>query len=451
MKIEIYSPLFIHELGQRNNQEDSLYPLSGKATADDRLFLVCDGMGGHEHGEVASRTVCEAIGEWFESNVGSNAELRDDMLLQAIEHAYKCLNKQDSNNVKKMGTTLTLLYIHSKGVTAAHIGDSRIYHVRPGYGLLYQSRDHSLVYELYQAGEISYDEIHTSPQKNIITRAMQPCNDEEQARPDIIHINDIKPGDWFYMCSDGMLEEMSNEELYDIFSADTTNDTKRDKLIAATKGNSDNHTAWLIRVKSVETSTDDAGLPNEELTSRYNALNIKPKTVEEHANDDDVSIVVPAIPVNRPYKSVSKYMLMLASCVFVMAVVAFFLSFRNSSKTKNENGIQQEQINNVIDDNIAPVIPVKKQKKDPPNTGTNNTKPESKKKDEKENNNEKINEEKQKDAPVVENEEIKEPSKEDIKNENRRIIREFDKKIKKQNPVENPEHKVQNEDNVMAV
>lgn len=341
MKIEIYSPLFIHELGQRNNQEDSLYPLSGKATANDRLFLVCDGMGGHEHGEVASRTVCEAIGEWFESNVGSNAELRDDMLLQAIGNAYKCLKKQDSNNVKKMGTTLTLLCFHSKGVTAAHIGDSRIYHVRPGYGLLYQSRDHSLVYELYQAGEISYDEIHTSPQKNIITRAMQPCDDEEQARPDIIHITDIKPGDWFYMCSDGMLEEMSNEELYDIFSDDTTDEAKRSKLIAATKGNGDNHTAWLIRVKSVETSTDDAGLPNEELTSRYNALNIKPNRVEEYANNDDVSIVVPAMPVNKQHKSISKYILMLAALCLLAAVYYVFIDGNNSVVPHSEKTIRK--------------------------------------------------------------------------------------------------------------
>ena len=73
-----------------------------------------------------------------------------------------------------MGTTLTLLYFACNGVTAAHIGDSRIYHIRPNVGLLYQSRDHSLVYDLFQAGEISYEEMATFPQKNVITRAMSP-------------------------------------------------------------------------------------------------------------------------------------------------------------------------------------------------------------------------------------------------------------------------------------
>ena len=63
MRVEIYDPLAIHELGKRDNQEDSIYPLDGNATANNRLFILCDGMGGHEHGEVASQTVCECISE----------------------------------------------------------------------------------------------------------------------------------------------------------------------------------------------------------------------------------------------------------------------------------------------------------------------------------------------------------------------------------------------------
>lgn len=61
MRIKRYQPLAIHELGKRANQEDSIYPIVGKATESDRLFLLCDGMGGHEHGEVASQGICKSL------------------------------------------------------------------------------------------------------------------------------------------------------------------------------------------------------------------------------------------------------------------------------------------------------------------------------------------------------------------------------------------------------
>ena len=133
MKISIFPPQSIHEIGQRSNQEDSI------AQWDDRLFVLCDGMGGHEKGEVASQTVCRSLVKWFEEYI-ENDEFTDNQLRDAIEYAYTELDKYDDGSPKKMGTTLTLLYIHNKGVTAAHIGDSRIYHIRPNVGILYQSR-----------------------------------------------------------------------------------------------------------------------------------------------------------------------------------------------------------------------------------------------------------------------------------------------------------------------
>ena len=194
MKIELYPPLPIHELGQRPNQEDSLYPLEEEATADDRLFIVCDGMGGYEKGEVASQTVCRVLGKWFRDNAIPETPFVDDLLPIALETAYQELDKYDNGTQMNMGTTLTLLYIHRHGVTAAHIGDSRIYHIRPANSfqnnddnrkLRYISRDHSLVFDLFQSGEITYEEMLTHPKKNIITRAMQPGEDNRMP-PDII-------------------------------------------------------------------------------------------------------------------------------------------------------------------------------------------------------------------------------------------------------------------------
>lgn len=282
MKIELYPPLPIHELGQRPNQEDSLYPLEEEATADDRLFIVCDGMGGYEKGEVASQTVCRVLGKWFQDNAIPETPFVDDLLHIALETAYKELDKYDNGTQMNMGTTLTLLYIHRHGVTAAHIGDSRIYHIRPANSfqnkddnrkLRYISRDHSLVFDLFQSGEITYEEMLTHPKKNIITRAMQPGEDYRMS-PDIIHITDIQKGDYFYLCSDGMLESMGNGELIEIFSSKSSDEGKRQMLIEATKDNLDNHSAWIIHIKDVIHEDADKALVNEEDTARCNQLNI---------------------------------------------------------------------------------------------------------------------------------------------------------------------------------
>ena len=281
MKIEIYPPLCIHELGQRANQEDAI------AQWDNRLFVLCDGMGGHEKGEVASQTVCQSLVKWFEGNIKDDF-FSDDQLREATEYAYTELDKFDDNSLRKMGTTLTLLYIYNSGVIAAHIGDSRIYHIRPNETILYQSRDHSLVFDLFQAGEISYEEMSTHPQKNIITRAMSPGKDNRH-RPDIIHITDIKPDDYFYMCSDGMLEQMTNDELLSLLSANTSDEDKQKRLTELTANNQDNHSTWLIRIKNVVCEEGDEQLVNEEPAARCNAINIIPKAIA--GNEEDVVIV----------------------------------------------------------------------------------------------------------------------------------------------------------------
>ena len=282
MKISLYPAISIHELGQRDNQEDSVIQWNN------RLFVLCDGMGGHEKGEVASQTVCQSLADWFQKNVNLDEPFTDHQLHEAIEFAYTELDKFADGNPKQMGTTLTLLYIGNNGVTAAHMGDSRIYHIRPNTCLLYQSRDHSLVFDLFQAGEISFEEMATYPQKNIVTRAMTPGEDNRM-RPDIIHISDIQPGDYFYMCSDGMLEQMDNDQLMALLSSQLTDEERKNKLIELTKGNQDNHSAWIIHIKDIIIEEGDDKLVNEEPTSRCNAINIIPPIVGE--DDNDVVIV----------------------------------------------------------------------------------------------------------------------------------------------------------------
>lgn len=269
MKYEILLPQTIHEMGQRDNQEDSIFPSEEQASVDNRLFILCDGMGGHESGEVASQTVCQALSDYIQKNFPADEVFTDAQLREALAVANARLEEKDNGAAKKMGTTLTFLYLHRGGATVAHIGDSRVYHLRPETDeILYRTRDHSLIYDLFDVGELTLQEMETSPNKNIITRVMMP-GQEQAPKADIVHITDIKPGDYFYLCSDGMLEEMRDVEIIDILkSKDLTEEGKRNKLIAATTENQDNHSGLLIKIQTVIAESDIAPFEDTEKEMR---------------------------------------------------------------------------------------------------------------------------------------------------------------------------------------
>lgn len=348
MRIKIYQPLAIHELGKRANQEDSIYPIEGKATENDRLFLLCDGMGGHEHGEVASQSICKSLSSFLLQHAVASEGLEDKLLSDALAYAYEELDKLAvAGDSRQMGTTLTLLYFHSNGCTAAHIGDSRIYHLRPSsHTILYKSRDHSLVYDLYQTGELTYEEMKTFPQKNVITRAMI-AGDRNHPKPDVIHISDIQPGDYFYICSDGMLEQIEDEELLDIFAANVRDEEKRQMLISETSDNKDNHSAYIVHIKDVNHEEADVSLVNEEPTAKCKALNTK-LDVEEVTASPDVEVVKPAgtppVPdsvvvdlVNKQKRKKSLFMVFVALVVLAAVGMAGYGYY---SKHKAEVALQ---------------------------------------------------------------------------------------------------------------
>lgn len=256
-------PYNLQELGQRANQEDSMFPALGKPTAYDRLFILCDGMGGHEKGEVASATVCEVMSRTILSAWHAGEALSDGLLQQALTAAYDALDAKDDGAERKMGTTLTLLCLNANGATVAHIGDSRVYQLRPATKktparIVFRTQDHSLVSDLVRIGEITEEEARHHPQKNVITRAMQPCQDH-RAKADVAHLTDIQPGDYFYMCSDGMLEQSSDANILNVITkSKTTDEDKLEMLRKMTEENKDNHTAHLIHIIKVKGHTGRA-------------------------------------------------------------------------------------------------------------------------------------------------------------------------------------------------
>lgn len=256
----------MYELGSRSNQEDCLYPLPQNLTDKARCFVLCDGMGGHDSGEVASDAVCSAMGAYADGVNNGERSFTIDDFQAALMAAYDALDKRDTNAVKKMGTTMTFLAFHAGGCLVAHIGDSRVYHLRPGHGILFETYDHSLMNDLIKIGELTEETAKDFPQKNIITRVMQP-NLGRRSRADIKIITDVKPGDYFFMCSDGVNETMESSHIANVLLDEQYSDSDKMRIIKeVTESSRDNHTAFLIRVADVEGTApvEECAVPDEE-------------------------------------------------------------------------------------------------------------------------------------------------------------------------------------------
>lgn len=301
------------------HQEDCLYPTAEALTPAARLFVLCDGMGGHEAGEVASDAVCRAYGRVVEeSKEWRNGRFPDSLLQAATTAAYDALDLlPETGQGRTPGTTMTLLALHEEGATVAHLGDSRVYHFRPGKTaedtvLLFQTRDHSLVNQLLDLGELSPEEVENFPRRNVITRAMQPRLDV-RFKPAVTHITDIRPGDYFMLCSDGILEHIEETNLRYVFSEEGGDlAAKRDKLLRATEENSDNHSAFIVRVVRVE----GAGGPTAETLQDEDA------TTPPQPNNSTQPIK-PAAP-EKPRSLVSTSVLG-AAILFVLIAAAVLL------------------------------------------------------------------------------------------------------------------------------
>jgi len=266
MKIIIERPPYsINEQGGRKNNEDDLFPAKWEVSRLKNLFLVCDGVGGNAYGEYASRTACEAIPDYFLKH--SSSEIDADYVRQAINYARQRFREfgLEHPEAEGMSTTLTLLSLNRLGATAAWIGDSRIYHVRDG-SIMWKSRDHSYVNELVAAGAITEEEARDHNKRNIITRSLTANSND---KPDIKILDDIQRGDFFFLCTDGVLEHISDDQLTEILEdTDSTTKQKRDQILDRCLGRTrDNFTCYLMRIERVEAEKEDRTFLMEETES----------------------------------------------------------------------------------------------------------------------------------------------------------------------------------------
>lgn len=291
MIVDIDSIYSFHQLGERENQEDSRYPDTDNPSNDNATFVVCDGVGGCDKGEVASSTVCKRIGEILSTHKNSD-EFDDDDFKYVLNQAYQSLDNASDPSNKGMGTTLTFLTFHSNGVLAAHIGDSRIYQIRPDEGIIYRSEDHSLVNALLRSGNISPDDIKNHPKGNVITRCMG-ANDGVRDKDDatVLNLTDIATGDYFLLCTDGVTSKVDDEELLELYFSDKTDEEKYQYLAEKCRNSSDNNTAiqihiGLVTIDPIEESDESSREIDSESIGTQKLLN-KDDSVHELSVSQD--------------------------------------------------------------------------------------------------------------------------------------------------------------------
>jgi protein phosphatase len=220
---------------QRTANEDAYFARSP-------VYAVADGMGGAQAGEVAARIAAEAF-EDREADDGNPERELARIASEANQRIFE-LAREDASRTG-MGTTLTGALLTEDEISIVHVGDSRAYLLRDGE-LRQLTRDHSLVEELRRRGQLTDDEAEDHPQRSIITRALGPEADVELD----LHTHQVRSGDVFLLCSDGLTSMVREERLHEILTSSGSLQQAVDELVeeANRMGGRDNITAILFRV-----------------------------------------------------------------------------------------------------------------------------------------------------------------------------------------------------------
>lgn len=207
------------------------------------FFLVCDGMGGHRGGQVASRMAVQTIGQSMDGFSSANSQMR---LIHAIEKANQAILKAglENENLFEMGTTVTAALVNGSQLIVANVGDSGVFLIR-SRSICKITRDHTLAEEMLSNGMLNPDEMRDNAYNHILTRAL---GIDEQIEIDIF-TEDILPDDIILMCSDGLTDMLTPEDILKIILAhDSDLELAGRQLLseALQKGGFDNITIVLL-------------------------------------------------------------------------------------------------------------------------------------------------------------------------------------------------------------
>src|SRR6266496_546021 len=254
---------------QREQNEDCAYKrIESLDEGDHGLFIVADGMGGYQAGEVASKlaveTISQAMDSFFKSisdqptirlspseSVESQATITYPTTASAEAEAKKAILRygEQKTSARGLGCTVTAALIQNDHAYIANVGDSRTYLLRDGK-LNPITRDHSLVARLVEAKQIEPDEIYSHPQRNLIYRSLGAGH--KTVEVDIFNLT-LRPGDTLLLCSDGLWEMVRSEDLLKELSEKSSLQTICNNLIdlANTNGGEDNITAVVVHFSAL--------------------------------------------------------------------------------------------------------------------------------------------------------------------------------------------------------
>lgn len=238
---------------KRKGNEDNLF-----VNAEQRLFVVADGMGGHAAGEVASKIAVDSINE-FVCLTGGDQEITwpfglDDSISydgNRLKTSIRYANRKvldatrEKSEYEGMATTVAAVLVDGEMANLAHVGDSRVYMVRDG-SLTLLTSDHSWVNEQIQSGIISAEQARSHPLRNVVTRALG-------GKPDLavdIQVQKMEPGDVLLLCSDGLTTMIPDEGIVEIVSEAGGDIEKAAKALVAeanARGGEDNITVLLLK------------------------------------------------------------------------------------------------------------------------------------------------------------------------------------------------------------
>ena len=212
-----------------------------------QLFILADGMGGYNGGEIASKLAVTTAKNYILSNYEKSKESKEtllDIVKNSSQYANMVVYEKAKENadLSKMGTTLDVCLIYQNKAFISHIGDSRIYRMRKEF-FRKLTKDHSYVQKLLDEGKITEEESKNHPKKNMLMKALG-CT--PFIEPDAMIKGFIK-GDILLMCSDGLTNMVSEDEIQQIIKENPTDSTKLLVQKANDLGGKDNITAIIIR------------------------------------------------------------------------------------------------------------------------------------------------------------------------------------------------------------
>lgn len=241
---------------QRELNEDSLFALTATVAGNSGnlpfgLYIVADGMGGHQYGEVASNAAIRSVAGYilkkfhpylFQINSESMEESFQEVMQAAVREAQRAIQKEAPGS----GTTLTAALVVGQQITVAHVGDSRAYFIYQDGRVEPITRDHSLVKRLEELGHITPEEAANYPHRNVLYRAL---GQGEILDPDIFTVGFPQPG-YLMVCSDGLWGVITEQDLVHSISEAPTLQRACQNLVNAanTAGGPDNISVILVQL-----------------------------------------------------------------------------------------------------------------------------------------------------------------------------------------------------------